>query len=267
MYATAIVGLDGRSGGDDAQALATDLVGPGGQVVLSHVGDGDDAVRGDTNVVKVAARSIGEGLRQVAESHGGDLIVVGSCRRNALERVLAGDDARSVLHHAMCPVAIAPAGYAARPRAITTVGVAYDGSPQSKVAVAHAGLLAADLGAGLTALNVVASPTPPVAVGVGAGYFIDPEAQLAAARERIAEPEGVKLEFVIGTIYEELAAFSERVDLIVCGSRHHNPAARIVLGTSGDHLARHAGCPLLVTPITDEPTVTRWRERCEAAVA
>jgi nucleotide-binding universal stress UspA family protein len=268
MYAKAIVGFDGRSGGDDAQALASALVGGHGQVVLAQVGDGDsDASSGSARVVKIAARSVGEGLRRVAERQGGELIVVGSCQRNALERVVAGDDARSVLHRAVCPVAIAPTGYGTSGRAIRTVGVAYNGSSESMVAVAHAGLLAAQLGVGLIALSVVAPPMPTVGWGMSGGYLIDQESQLAEARERLGTLDGVELEFVIGTIYDELTAFSERVDLIVCGSRHHNPAARIVLGSSGDHLARHAGCPLLVTPVADEAAVTRWREQRDAAVA
>jgi nucleotide-binding universal stress UspA family protein len=267
VYAKAIVGFDGQSGGEDADALASDLVGDGGELVLAQVCDESDASSSSARIIKIAARSVGEGLRDVAESQGAELIVVGRCRRNPVERVLAGDDARSVLHHAACPVAIAPTGYATADRQIRSVGVAYDGSPESMVAVAHAGLLAAELGAGVAALNVVAPPVPTVGWGMAGGYFIDPESQLAEARERLGKLPGVALEFVIGTIYEELAAFSQRVDLIVCGSRRHSPAARIMLGTSGDYLARHADCPLLVTPIADQAAVARWQERCDAAVA
>jgi nucleotide-binding universal stress UspA family protein len=267
VYAKAIVGFDGRTGGEDAEALATELVGSDGQVVLAQVCDESGAFSKGAKIVRIASWSVGQGLRDVAESQGGNLIVVGSCHRGVLERVLAGDDARSALHHAPCPVAIAPAGYAARTRSIETVGVAYDGSPESQVAVAHAGLLAADLNAGLTALNVVTPSVPAAGWGMAGAFFVDAESQLAEARERLGELDGVQLEFVIGVVFEELAAFSERVDLIVCGSRHHSPAATIVLGSTSDHLARHAACPLLVTPIADQATVARWQERRDAAVA
>jgi nucleotide-binding universal stress UspA family protein len=268
MYTRAIVGVDGRAGGDEARALASRLIAPRGQVVLAHVsGSGHAASPGDAEVVEVGARSVGEGLHRVAESQGGDLIVVGSSQRRALARVLAGDDARSVIHRAVCPVAIAPTGYSPWSEEISTVGVAYDGSPGSEVALAHAGLLAAQLGARLTALNVVAPQIPTVGLGMAGGYVIDHDSLLAEARAHLGTVPGVELRFVIGTIYAELTALSERVGLVVCGSRQHHRAGRIVLGSSGDHLAHHAACPLLVTPMADEPTVTRWRQRCEATVA
>jgi nucleotide-binding universal stress UspA family protein len=265
MYTRAIVGVDGRVGGDEARALASRLIAPRGQVVLAHVSSGGHAPSSnDAEIVEVEARSVGEGLHRVAKREGGDVIVVGSSQRRALARVLAGDDARSVIHHAECPVAIAPSGYSPWSEEIGTVGVAYDGSPGSEVALAHGGLLAAQLGARLTALNVVAPRIPTVGVGMSGGYLIDHDSLLAEARAHLGTVSGVELRFVIGTIYAELTAFSERVGLVVCGSRQHHRAGRIAFGSSGNYLAHHAACPLLVTPMADEPTVTRWRDRCAA---
>jgi nucleotide-binding universal stress UspA family protein len=75
----------------------------------------------ETELVSIAATSVGAGLHDVAENRGVDLIVVGICHRSAVGRVLAGDDARSVLHHSPCAVAVAPAGYADRTRRTETV--------------------------------------------------------------------------------------------------------------------------------------------------
>lgn len=142
----------------------------------------------DRDIVSVAATSVGSGLHDVAENRGADLIVVGSCHRSTLGRVLAGDDARSVLHHAPCAVAVAPAGYAGQPGQTETIAVAYDGSGESKVALAHATLLAADLGAKL----VVRSVAEPRVHG-GAGWSAasvaieDPQAAVAAARARLSD--------------------------------------------------------------------------------
>ena len=61
-----------------------------------------------------ACTSPGRGLHELAETLGSDLLVVGSCRRSLLGRVMVGDDTRAALDGAPCAVAIAPAGYAER---------------------------------------------------------------------------------------------------------------------------------------------------------
>jgi nucleotide-binding universal stress UspA family protein len=106
-------------------------------------------------MVSIAAASVGAGLHDVAEQRGADLIVVGSCHRSATGRILTGDDARSVLHHAPCAAAVTPAGYADGSRRTETIAAAYDGSNESEVAVAHAALLAAALEASVLAHSVV----------------------------------------------------------------------------------------------------------------
>ena len=47
---------------------------------------------------------------------------------------------------------------------------------------------------------------------------------------------------------EELAAFGDRVDLLVVGSRGYGPVRRLVLGSTSGELARDARCALLVLP-------------------
>ena len=51
-----------------------------------------------------------------------------------------------------------------------------------------------------------------------------------------------------GLTGEELAAFSDEVDLLVVGSRGYGPAKRLVLGSTSDYLERHARCSLLALP-------------------
>jgi nucleotide-binding universal stress UspA family protein len=79
-------------------------------------------------MVSIPATSVGAGVHPLAESHGADLIVVGSCHRSTVGRILAGDDARSVLHHVPCALAVAPAGYADGSRRTETIGAAHGGS-------------------------------------------------------------------------------------------------------------------------------------------
>jgi nucleotide-binding universal stress UspA family protein len=280
MYENVVVGIDGLSGGRDAVALAATLAANGAlsfahvRVIAAVPSRGSpgvyDAAEHDrslellqrerdssaseieTATVSVAATSVGAGLHDVAESRGADLIVVGSCHRSAVGRVLAGDDARSVLHHAPCAVAVAPAGYADGPRPTETIAVAYDGSAESQVALAHATLLAADVGAKLTVRNVV---EPRVYSGGGwavASIAIeDPATTVAAARERLGDLDGVEVDVILGPVREELAAVSDHVDVLVCGSRQQTATQRVVLGSTSDYLARHSACPLLVTPAPD----------------
>jgi nucleotide-binding universal stress UspA family protein len=80
-----------------------------------------------------------------------DLLVVGSSRRGLLGRVLIGDDTRAALNGAPCAIAIAPAGYSREPTPMSEIGVGYNGSPESEHALELARLLAADIGAKLSA--------------------------------------------------------------------------------------------------------------------
>ena len=51
-----------------------------------------------------------------------------------------------------------------------------------------------------------------------------------------------------GSPGEQLAGFSEDVDLLIVGSRNSGPVGRLFTGSTSNYLARHAHCPLLVFP-------------------
>jgi nucleotide-binding universal stress UspA family protein len=293
VYADVVVGINGLPGDRDAVALAKTLSRAGARLTLVNVrivnvvptkgSNGAfevaeselshellqrqrEALADDAAVVSVPATSVGGGLHQVAEDHDADLIVVGSCHRNPVGRLLAGDDARSALHRAPCAVAVAPAGYGDGDRHLMTIAVAYDGSDPSRVALAHAGLLAADLGATLVARDVVELRV------YGAGSWAasaavaeDPQTLIAATRKRLGPLAGADLEVIVGPVREELAAISEIVDLMVCGSREQGAAKRVLMGSTSDYLARHSRCPLLVTPNVDDKQVAAWHELREVA--
>jgi nucleotide-binding universal stress UspA family protein len=295
MYANVVVGVDGLAGGRDAVALAEALAPAAVRLSLAHVRVRAEVLsRGSSGPFEIAehelsgellqrerssclsqaetvsavATSVGAGLHDVAERRGADLIVVGSAHRSAVGRILAGDDARSALHHAPCAVAVAPSGYANGPRRIGTIAAAYDGSDESNVARAHAALLAARLGGQLVVRNVIELRVYGGGAWTsGAVVVPDPQTAVETARERLADMDGVEFDVTAGPVREELAALSERVDLLVCGSRHQGVVKRVVLGSTSDYLARHSACPLLVTPATDEQRVATWRELRSAAAA
>jgi len=260
MFRRVMVGVDGRPSGRDAIALARLLVAPRGRLTLAHVHARDaagaqrlleqerDATEVDADLLALAAGSVGRGLHDGAEAMHADLLVVGSCSRGFVGRVLVGNDTRAALNGAPCAVAVAPLRYAGDLGALATVGVGYDGSPESEAALVLARALAARHGATLRALEVVAIPGTPWAgfAGVALGAALDD--LVTGAREALSGLEGVAGEAVIGIAGEELAAFGERVDLLVVGSRAYGPMRRLMFGSTSEYLAGHARCPLVVLP-------------------
>jgi nucleotide-binding universal stress UspA family protein len=275
MFKNVLVGVDGRPRGRDAIAIASRLVDPDGKLTLAHVHAGQlnplhavtpgllseereaseqmlekerVAAGVSAEVISVVAMSAGHGLHVRAEEQRADLVVVGSCSHGMLGRAMLGDDTREALNGAPCAVAIAAIGYADHATPITKVGVAYNGSPESELALAAARALAAATDATLHALEVVSIPTyafaglvPPVV-----GESID--ALLQEASGRLKQLPDLEARAVYGLTGEALAEFSDEVDLLVVGSRSYGPMRRLMLGSTSNYLERHARCSLLVLP-------------------
>src|SRR6185437_10741308 len=186
MFTNVLVGVDGGANGRDAIALARQLADPEGKITLAHVhrGDLDPLIAMGRGLLKaereassrllvderlatgveaelreVIALSAGAGLHGQAESQGADLLVVGSSRHGALGRALLGDNARAALNGAPCAVAIASHGYAHEQAKLATIGVAYDGSPESKAALQAVRTVAAKTGAEVQLRQVVFIPS------------------------------------------------------------------------------------------------------------
>jgi nucleotide-binding universal stress UspA family protein len=273
MFRKVIVGVDGGPTGRDAVALGRLLVAPDARLSLAHV-HVLTPVRGASNgygvaesaeatallesertatgveadLLPITASSVGRGLHYLADANDAHLLVVGSNPRSFVGRVLLGDATRAALIGAPCAVAVAPLGYAEDGSAIARIGVGYDGSSESKAALECARELAAIHGATVTALTVV-EPAGPVR-GLARGDT--DEELLAQARADLDALEGVEGEAVLGLAGEELAAFGERVDLLVEGAREYGPIRRLMLGSTALHLASNARCPLLVLARGDD---------------
>jgi nucleotide-binding universal stress UspA family protein len=275
MFKNVLVGVDGSANSRDAIVLASRLTDPEGKLTLAHVHPGNlrplyaitpgmlaeeqaasesllGKERSELNVeaelVSVVSASPGGGLHRHAEKLGADLIVVGSCRRGAFGRAMVGDDTRAALNGSPCAVAIAARGYAEHPRSIAKVGVGYNDSHESKAALEVAKQVAAPTSATVTALEVVTIPTyaytglmPPT---LGEGI----DAMLAEASARLGQLPDVQGRAVYGLTGEELAAFSDELDILVVGSRGYGPVRRLVLGSTSEFLERHARCSLIVLP-------------------
>ena len=285
MYANVIVGVDGAQGGRDAAALAGMLADPDALLSLVYVSTtpnaeldaefaDEDALAsllgrelelcgGHAHLARVTALSIAAGLADFAQQRDADLIVLGASRRHGLTRLFAGDHVISAIHQTPCTVAVAPAGFAESPSSLVRIGVAYDGSPEGEVALAHAGLLAAEHRSDLIACHAIdpqgREPAP--------ATVDDPAIGLDPVRQRLSDVDGVQVEDFDGPPRRALAEFSRSVNLLVCGSRRNGPVRRIVLGSTSESLARHPHTPLLVAPSSDSATVDRWRALRQSASA
>ena len=290
MFTSIVVGVDSREGGRDALALAACLqAAGGGELVALHACASEPFIHEDVLVlveaelaragatgraVVVTDRSPAHALRTVAEREAAELIVVGSSRRGGVDRIVAGDDAAATLHCAPCAVAVAPCGLAGSPHALRRIGVGFDDSRESRVAMEVARRLAHSAGAALRAITVV-TPTVPLWPAIAwntAWSGDDPstarpdDRMLAAISAEVGD--GATPETMVGRPWEQLAERSADLDLLVVGSRGYGPVRRLLLGSTSGKLARHAACPLLVTPraahgaaggtlLTDAPPAAR----------
>ncbi len=277
MFTRIVVGVDSREGGRDALALATLLqaVG-GGELIAVHACATEPLPREDVLTaveveladaggtgrgLVVSDRSPAHALRTIAGREAAELVVVGSSRRGGAQRVLAGDDAAATLHWAPCAVAVAPRGFADAPRPLRRIGVGLDAAGESRPALELARRLAQRAGADVRAITVVPASVPLWAAATWSTPWSGEDASALRADDRLPAgraarlPADVTPETMVGAPWKELAARSADLDLLVVGSRAYGPLRRLLLGSTSTRLARHAACPLLVTPRGAHTTV------------
>ena len=272
MFKNVIVGVDDNDGSRDAIALAERLVERGGELTLAYVYWGEPHVwRGTSPAYEAAEReragellekarddagvearlrshgsaSVGRGLHELAEATGADLMVIGSPGSGLLGRIHLAESLRDALDGAPCAIALAPAGYSHHPVAMREIGVGYDGSPESQHALGVARALAAEHHTKLSAFEAVSVPRY-VAHGRTAVDGTRIEDLVDQARQQIAALGDVEPHAAYGHPAEELALYGASLDLLVVGSRGYGPLGRLVHGSTSQHLARSARCPLLV---------------------
>jgi nucleotide-binding universal stress UspA family protein len=201
--------------------------------------------------------SVPRGLYELAEAERADLIVLGSSHRGAVGRVLTGSIAGRLIEGAPCAVAVAPRGFSGGKAALTRIGVAFDGSPESRIALRHAIALAEAAGATLRLIAAVEPLVFPAFANVPAGNTY---VEIIRARRELLErtvdeaaaglagelqPE---VRVVEGEAVEAICEVAGDVDVLVAGSRAWGPVRRVLLGSVSSRLLRAAPCPVLVTP-------------------
>lgn len=192
-------------------------------------------------------------LRETAVHEDAAMIVVGPTHRHML-RTLRGT-ARRLLGRAECPVAVAPAGFASRPdTALRRIGVGFEPTANGRHALDVAYSLAVRAGGSLLAVGV-ALPLAPLAIDDlrDRTPYLDEQRRMVQGgleRELAGLPAGVTCRgrARIGDPVVELAAESQDLDMLVCGSRGRGPLRAVLLGSVTERLLHAARCPLLIVP-------------------
>jgi nucleotide-binding universal stress UspA family protein len=294
MFSKLIAGFDGEASGRDALALASvlghaveadvfavsvypDPLMPFPIVLSPHATAHEecerllranrDQIAPEARIRAIPGVSPARALRHAAVQEHADLLVLGSASGATNTRVRAGRHARQLLHDSPCAVAIAPAGFASRPWELHRIVVGFDGSQESTDALDLARMLAsvthARLGV-LTAIEAIpAIDAPELDAMADPPRDWDAVGELRRQRARelldeaVSPADDVETEVVDGDPGQALRDASRSSDLLILGSRHWGPLARLVLGGTGEYVTRHAHCPVLMVPRREtEPSDT-----------
>jgi nucleotide-binding universal stress UspA family protein len=135
------------------------------------------------------------------------------------------------------------------------IGVAFDGSPESRLALAAGARLARELGARMRIVTALPLPSPANPMFGTVSYRHTIEAmrrfgreRLESAQEHVDVPDGVVAELREGDPVSVLVDESTRLDLLVIGSRTYGPARTVLLGGVSGPVAERAACPVIVLP-------------------
>jgi nucleotide-binding universal stress UspA family protein len=207
----------------------------------------------------VSGSSAAAALQEFAEAEHPRALVLGSCHRGAIGRVVIGGVAEQLLQGSPCPVVVAPRGLAGRgPVRLGTVCVGFDGEPEGWTALQRGAQIAAAAGARLRVAMVVPPLTGVPTMTVIPAELVEErleraQSELDRAVRSVAKrlhPTGTLLR---GSPGQQLAdEASAAVDLMVVGSRGYGPLQRVLLGSVSTSLMHSAPCPVMVVPRTAE---------------
>lgn len=225
----------------------------------THFDPGAEMLAGlDPRSRAVVDQSVGLGLLELSRAEEAILLVFGSSHRGSVGRTLIGSAVESVLHDVAAAVAVAPLGYSERPAAPTPtdIGVAYDGSIESRAALETAVGLARGFDAQVTLIGVADYPRYDYAeawmmLSGGGLHDFEREASERALQEgieRIADRVSAATLVLTGSPGPALAEASDGYDMLVAGSRGRGPLHRTLLGSTTRRLLASSSCPVLVMP-------------------
>jgi nucleotide-binding universal stress UspA family protein len=232
-----------------------------GAEVLDHLERVADTVKSDMpaalKVTAVPGPSAAAALQTLGEALDARALVLGSCHRGPVGRVLMGSVAERLLNGAPCPVVVAPRGVAEReePR-LRTICVGFDDRAEGWTALQRAAQIAGAAGAHLRVVMALPPLTgtaavPTLPAEVVAERDRRAEIELARAVKSVSERLEAESRLIPGDPQVVLAQEAEAgVDLLVTGSRGYGPLRRVLLGSVSIALMRSAACPVMVVPRT-----------------
>lgn len=218
-----------------------------------------DSLAPGARTVTATDLSVPRALHRVVQRHHRDLLVMGSSRQAPEARVRIGKRTRQLLCHFDCALAVAPRGmHADISRSLRRIGVGYDGGPESEAALALAASIALGAGAELNVQAVIDDRLlwpawSPLGNALGVGWDEVVQTGVDEMRDRAiawGQSREIPLDVAVarGRPADSLLALSERVDLLVIGSRRWGPATRLLLGSTGEALMHDAACAVMAVP-------------------
>jgi len=248
-------------------ALSQDELDARGAEVLDQLERAADSLPTELStaveLTAVPGSSAAAALHQLAEGVHPRAIVLGSCHRGPVGRVLMGSVAERLLNGAPCPVVVAPRGVAGRdPLRLRTVCVGFDARAEGWTALQRAAQVAAAAGAHLRVVMALqpltGTPTMPMfPAEVVAEHHRRAEIELDRAVRSVANRLEAEPRLVRGYPEAVLAKEAERdVDLLVLGSRGYGPLRRVLLASVSTELMRSAPCAVMVVPRSAQPELT-----------
>ena len=223
-----------------------------------------DQVRGDLDISTTVhhSSSISQGLMELVDQHGADVVVVGSSSSGLLGRIALGSVTARLVHTSKVPVALAPRGYPSSPVPLQRLTVAYGGAADAVGLIATSAELAKQW---KVQLRIASFTVPPLTMFGGSTERSAEELvvkqwtskttdaavkQLNAAREEVSIPD---VDVVIGTGTDWRQAVEniawETGDVLLLGSGAAGPMAQVFLGSAASKILRHAPVPVMIVPI------------------
>jgi nucleotide-binding universal stress UspA family protein len=209
------------------------------------------------STIKITANvSPAHALHAMAGVEDASLVIVGSTHTGRARRVLPGSTGERLIHGSPCSVAVVPKDYREHAGPLRTVGVAYNGTAEARAAAFAAAELARDLGAALEVIGVADATLygSPALMGGPSSPTVreDVDRHVQDSLDAlVAElPTGVKATTrrLTGDPSELIAQHSQRLDLLVTGSRAYGPLRSVLAGGVSGRLLRAAHCPVIIVP-------------------
>lgn len=252
MFELIAVGYDGRDGGEDALALASEIAGAcGARLLVAQVRrEGFPladpiALPEGSEVITLPEQKPADALSGLAAQRGADLVVVGSSHRGEPGLTFLGSTAEELVHHATAAVAVAPRDLHEAPDLrIRVIGVGIDGSSAAQRALVAGGELAEAARATMRIFHVRQRAPGPAEEGGAAWESLVPEA--TAQVPATTRPAGMVLD---GLPAHALGKEAEKgADLLMLGSAARGRLGRATLGGVSVSLMRSSPCPVIVFP-------------------